>query len=66
VLLDPAEALSTSGVRSYEWNGAFGSSYRIDPRNDLIAVMMIQAWGNQAIVSLRRDFRTAVTQAIVN
>ncbi|MBM4384456.1 MAG: beta-lactamase family protein [Deltaproteobacteria bacterium] len=49
------------------WGGAAGTWYWVDPKEDLVAVMMIQrmAFGS-APIAISRDFETAVYQAIAD
>ena len=47
---------------SFGWGGAFGTTYWVDPREDLTAVLMVQTPGGP----LRADFQNAVMQAIVD
>ena len=47
---------------SFGWVGAFGTTYWVDPREDLTAVLMVQTPGGP----LRADFQNAVMQAIVD
>jgi CubicO group peptidase (beta-lactamase class C family) len=42
-------------VGDYYWNGAFGTAFWVDPRERLIAVMMIQAPGQQRLRALMRQ-----------
>jgi len=46
---------------SFGWSGAFGTHFWVDPKEDLIAVMMIQTPVND----MRPEFENAVMQAIV-
>jgi CubicO group peptidase (beta-lactamase class C family) len=49
------------------WGGAAGTWYWVDPKEDLVAVLMIQrmAFGGPPI-AISRDFETAVYQAIAD
>ncbi len=47
---------------SFGWGGAFGTTYWVDPKEDLTAVLMVQTPGGP----LRVDFQNAVMQAIVD
>ena len=47
---------------SFGWGGAFGTTYWVDPQEDLTAVLMVQTPGGP----LRADFQNAVMQAIVD
>jgi CubicO group peptidase (beta-lactamase class C family) len=46
---------------SFGWDGAFGTHFWVDPKENLIGVLMVQT-SNQEIM---RDFENAVMQAIV-
>jgi CubicO group peptidase (beta-lactamase class C family) len=59
IVEDPAAALTSQGVQSFYWGGAFGTWFWIDPVNDMIVVGMIQnvagsqtAAGNPAVREL--------------
>ncbi len=61
--------ISDSGARgtmlsngSFGWNGAFGTHFWIDPKEQLVAILMIQTTPN---VEIRGEFETAVMQAII-
>lgn len=56
-----ANGMETPG--SYGWAGAYGSYYRIDPKERLTIVFMIQQMPNQTDV--RERFSTMVYQALV-
>ena len=47
---------------SYGWDGAFGTHFWVDPKEQLVAVLMIQTPG----YDLQRDFENAVMQAIID
>jgi CubicO group peptidase (beta-lactamase class C family) len=46
---------------SFGWSGAYGTHFWIDPKEDIVAVMMIQT----PIREMRPEFENAVMQAIV-
>jgi CubicO group peptidase (beta-lactamase class C family) len=46
---------------SFGWSGAYGTHFWVDPKEDLIAVMMIQT----PIREMRPEFENAVMQAII-
>jgi len=54
-----------SGARvsdgSFGWSGAYGTHFWVDPKEDLIAVMMIQT----PVREMRPEFENAVMQAII-
>ena len=46
---------------SFGWSGAFGTHFWVDPKEKLVAILMVQT-ANQEI---SRDFETTVMQSIV-
>jgi CubicO group peptidase (beta-lactamase class C family) len=54
-----------SGARvsdgSFGWSGAFGTHFWVDPKEDLIAIMMIQT----PVRDMRPEFENAVMQAVI-
>ncbi len=61
VVVDALKADSRRSNGSFGWDGAFGTHFWVDPKEQLVAVLMIQT----ANRSLHRDFENAVMQAIV-
>lgn len=61
VVVDAIKADSRRSVGSFGWDGAFGTHFWVDPKEQLVAVLMIQT----ANRGLHRDFENAVMQAIV-
>jgi CubicO group peptidase (beta-lactamase class C family) len=55
---------AASGARvsdgSFGWSGAYGTHFWVDPKEDLIAIMMIQT----PVREMRPEFENAVMQAI--
>ena len=47
---------------SFGWIGAFGTTYWVDPKEEMTAILMVQTPGGP----LRADFQNAVMQAIVD
>ena len=45
IVQDPAAALTSQGIQSYYWGGAFGTWFWIDPVNEMIVIGMIQNVG---------------------
>jgi CubicO group peptidase (beta-lactamase class C family) len=62
VVLDHIAANGHKSNGSFGWGGAFGTYYWVDPKEQLVAVMMVQT----PYTPLRRDFENAVMQAIVD
>ena len=61
VVVDAIKADSRRSNGSFGWDGAFGTHFWVDPKEKIIAVLMLQT----ANRSLHRDFENAVMQAIV-
>ena len=57
------DSIDTSPGR-FGWDGAFGTSWYVDPREDLIAILMIQRFGNPLASKINQDFLTLVYQAL--
>jgi CubicO group peptidase (beta-lactamase class C family) len=62
VVLDRAVAGDQRSTGSFGWGGAFGTNFWVDPKEQLVGVLMVQTPGG----SLRADFQNAVMQAIVD
>jgi CubicO group peptidase (beta-lactamase class C family) len=63
VVSDPVAAGYRVSTGSFGWDGAFGTHFWIDPKEKIVAVMMIQT--NNPNRQLDRDFENAVMQAII-
>jgi CubicO group peptidase (beta-lactamase class C family) len=59
------ESLTLGSVGEYGWGGAFGTYFWVDPKEQMIGILMIQL-NPYAHVNLRPEFQTAVTQAIAD
>ncbi len=63
VVLDNATARGDHrSTGSFGWSGAFGTTYWVDPKEEMTAILMVQTPGGP----LRADFPNAVMQAIVD
>jgi CubicO group peptidase (beta-lactamase class C family) len=62
VVVEPVAAGTFRSKGSFGWDGAFGTHFWVDPRQKLVAVLMVQTSGRD----LHRDFETAVMQSIVH
>jgi CubicO group peptidase (beta-lactamase class C family) len=52
-------------VGSYGWDGGLGTSWRSDPSEDMVTILLTQAsWSSPVAPHIVRDFRTAAYQAI--
>jgi CubicO group peptidase (beta-lactamase class C family) len=63
VVLDPIAAKRRTSAGSFGWDGAFGTHFWVDRKEQLTAILLIQQAVNPA---LNRDFENAVMQAIVD
>jgi CubicO group peptidase (beta-lactamase class C family) len=62
VVLDAVRANRRTSTGSFGWDGAFGTHFWVDPKEQLIGVLMVQTPGT----GVTRDFENAVMQAIVD
>lgn len=65
ILTNPGLAGVYGRAGLFSWGGAYGSSYWVDPANDLVAVYMMQLMPRRD-VDLGERFRTLVYQALVS
>jgi CubicO group peptidase (beta-lactamase class C family) len=63
VVTDPIAANQRRSAGSFGWDGAFGTHFWVDPKEQIAAVLMNQRSVN---VALNRDFENAIMQAIVD
>jgi CubicO group peptidase (beta-lactamase class C family) len=61
VVTDPPARNTALSNGSFGWSGAFGTHFWVDPKEKLLAILMVQT-SNQ---EMSRDFEAAVMQAIV-
>ncbi len=61
VVADRVSRVSPLSDGSHGWSGAFGTHFWVDPKEKLVAILMIQTANNE----IRADFEQAVMQAIV-
>ena len=59
------ESQTLGSVGEYGWGGAYGTYFWIDPKEQMIGIMMIQLMP-YAHLNIRPDFQNAVTQAIAD
>ena len=62
VVQDNVRALRLTSNGSFGWDGAYGTHFWIDPKEQLVGIVFIQT----ATPGLARDFENGVMQAIVN
>jgi len=65
VMLDPALAGMMGSVGDHGWGGYAETYFWIDPHEDLIAILMTQYLPSQTY-PIRKEFRTAVYQALID
>jgi CubicO group peptidase (beta-lactamase class C family) len=51
-----------AGVGTIAWGGAYGTFFWVDPRNELVAVLMTQVFPQDFTVSI--EFKKAVYEAL--
>jgi CubicO group peptidase (beta-lactamase class C family) len=61
VVMDPVVANRRTTAGSFGWDGAFGTHFWVDRKEQLVGLLMVQESNGQ----LMRDFENAVMQAIV-
>jgi CubicO group peptidase (beta-lactamase class C family) len=63
IVMDPVEANRRQSAGSFGWDGAFGTHFWVDRKEQIAGILLIQ----QALqAQLNRDFENAVMQAIVD
>ena len=63
VRMDIGQSATLGSVGEYGWGGAYGTYFWVDPKEQMIGVLMIQLMP-YAHLNLRPEFQNAVTQAI--
>ena len=58
-------SLTLGSVGEYGWGGAYGTYFWVDPKEQMIGILMIQL-SPYAHVNIRPEFQNAVTQAIID
>jgi len=61
VIEDPVAARMRLSKGSFGWDGAFGTQTWIDPKEQMVTIIMLQ----EQVTQCQRDFENAVMQAIV-
>jgi len=65
VTVDPTAAGDLGSRGAYGWGGAFGTTFWIDPEEELVGLYMMQLQQHQGL-RIRSDFRTLVYAAIID
>ncbi len=63
LVLDPGEVGEVSSAGEYNWGGAAGTTFWIDPQEDLIGLFMVQSLPHRT--RLRSEFKHLTYQALV-
>jgi len=66
VVIDPVASLGICSAGEYSWGGAGGTAFWVDPKKQLIAILMTQAQPGPWQREFRELFRQLVYQAIVD
>ena len=64
--IDAARAHILTSLGSYFWGGAYSTSFRVDPKEELIGLLLLQFEPQGPFCPIRPDFRVAVYQSIVD
>ena len=64
VALDPGQIGEIGSVGEYNWGGAAGTFFWIDPQEQLVGVFMVQSIPHQT--RLGRQFKVLTYQALVD
>lgn len=62
LVLDPAEVGEVSSAGEYNWGGAAGTTFWVDPQEDLIGLFMVQSLPHRT--RLRSEFKVLTYQAL--
>jgi len=65
VMTDPGPSAKLESVGSYGWGGAFGTYFWIDPKEQMIGILMQQI-RPYSHLNIRTEFQNLATQAIVD
>jgi len=65
VTTDPAPNLFLTSEGQYGWSGAAGTYFRIDPKEEIIIILMLQIMPNNHL-QIRREFNNLSYQAITD
>lgn len=60
---DVAESQQIGSVGAYGWSGLYGTYFWIDPKEQMIGILMIQLQPYEHL-NIHQDFRTVATAAI--
>jgi CubicO group peptidase (beta-lactamase class C family) len=60
-----ADALLPGSLGTFGWDGAYSTTFFVDPKEDLFAILFTQVMGNTLLARLRKDFNRLVYQALL-
>lgn len=60
-----ADALLPGSLGAFGWDGAYSTTFFVDPKEDLFAILFTQVMGNSLLARLRKDFNRLVYQALI-
>lgn len=63
VLTDLGKSPNLASVGSFGWGGAYGTYFWVDPKEEMIGILMVQLMP-YAHLNIRFDFQNAATQAV--
>jgi CubicO group peptidase (beta-lactamase class C family) len=64
LVLDPGEVGEVSSAGEYNWGGAAGTAFWVDPQDQLIGLFMVQSLPHRT--RLRAEFKVLTYQALVS
>ncbi len=68
VVLDPAKVGTLEGEGSYSWGGAAGTTFWVDPKNDVVCVVMMQVldrWIDPQLKHFDQDISSIIYGALI-
>jgi CubicO group peptidase (beta-lactamase class C family) len=65
VIVDITQSYSMGTLGSYQWGGWANTHFWVDPRENLIGILMLQ-YATSETYPIRNDFRALVYQAIID
>jgi CubicO group peptidase (beta-lactamase class C family) len=64
VVTDLGQAATLGSVGAYSWGGIFGTTFWVDPREQLLGVLMMQLYPRTT--PIREEFKVLAYQSLVN
>jgi CubicO group peptidase (beta-lactamase class C family) len=62
VTVDSVQARTHDSTGSFGWEGAFGTVFRVEPKEEMVSALMVQIPGG----TLQAEFQNAVRQALID